>query len=84
MDGVPEEEVRRLLSIARRRRFSRNEVVFHREDPADSLHLISKGRFAIRIMTPLGETVTIGDPRAGRQLRRDGARRRGEGAVGDR
>jgi CRP/FNR family cyclic AMP-dependent transcriptional regulator len=60
MDGVPDEEVRRLLSIARRRRFSRNEVVFHREDPADSLHLISKGRFAIRIMTPLGETVTIG------------------------
>jgi CRP/FNR family cyclic AMP-dependent transcriptional regulator len=60
MDGVPEEEVRRLLSIARRRRFSRNEVVFHREDPGDSLHLISKGRFAIRIMTPLGETVTIG------------------------
>ena len=60
MDGVPEEEVRRLVSIARRRRFSRHEVVFHREDPADSLHLISKGKFAIRIMTPLGDTVTIG------------------------
>jgi len=60
MDGVPEEEVRRVLSIARRRRFSRNEVVFHREDPGDSLHLISKGKFAIRIMTPLGDTVTIG------------------------
>ena len=60
MEGVPEEEMRRVLSIARRRRFSRREVVFHREDPADSLHLISKGRFAIRIMTPLGETVTIG------------------------
>jgi len=59
-EGVPDEEVRRLLSIARRRRFSRGEVVFHREDPADSLHLISKGRFAIRIMTPLGDTVTIG------------------------
>jgi CRP/FNR family cyclic AMP-dependent transcriptional regulator len=54
MDGVPDKEVRRLLSVARRRRFSRNEVVFHREDPADSLHLISKGRFAIRIMTPSG------------------------------
>jgi CRP/FNR family transcriptional regulator, cyclic AMP receptor protein len=60
MHGVPEEEIRRLLSIARRRRFSRNEVVFHREDPADSLHLVSKGRFAIRIMTPLGDTVTVG------------------------
>jgi CRP/FNR family cyclic AMP-dependent transcriptional regulator len=60
MDGIPEEEVRRLLSVARRRRFSRNEVVFHRDDPADSLHLATKGRFAIRIMTPLGDTVTIG------------------------
>jgi CRP/FNR family cyclic AMP-dependent transcriptional regulator len=58
--GVPEDEVRRLLSVARRRCFSRNEVVFHRDDPADSLHLVSKGRFAIRIMTPLGDTVTIG------------------------
>ncbi len=60
MGGVPEEEVRRLLSVARRRRFTRNEVVFHRGDPADSLHLISKGRFAIRVVTPLGDTVTIG------------------------
>jgi CRP/FNR family cyclic AMP-dependent transcriptional regulator len=57
--GVPDEDVRRLVSVARRRRFARNEVVFHRDDPADSLHLVSKGRFAIQIMTPLGETVTI-------------------------
>jgi CRP/FNR family cyclic AMP-dependent transcriptional regulator len=56
---VPPEEVRSLLQIARRRHFSRNEVVFHRDDPGDSLHLIQKGRFAIRIMTPLGDTATI-------------------------
>jgi len=60
LEGVPEEEVRQLLSVARRRRFSRNEVVFHRHDPADSLHLVTKGRFAIRVTTPLGDTVTIG------------------------
>lgn len=57
--GVPEEEVRRLISVARRRTFSRGEVVFHRDDPADSLHLVQKGRFAVRIMTPLGDTSTI-------------------------
>ena len=51
--------MRRLISVGRRRTFSRGEVVFHREDPADSLHLVQKGRFAIRIMTPLGETTTI-------------------------
>lgn len=57
--GVPEEDVRRLVSVARRRRFSRGEVVFHRDDPADSLHLVQKGRFAVRIMTPLGETAAV-------------------------
>jgi CRP/FNR family cyclic AMP-dependent transcriptional regulator len=59
LEGVPPDEVRELLRIARRRRFARNEVVFHREDPADSLHLIQKGRFAVRVMTPLGDVATI-------------------------
>lgn len=63
--GIPDDELQKVISIARRRRFSRHEVVFHRDDPADSLHLITKGRFAIRIMTPLGETVTIGMRGAG-------------------
>jgi CRP-like cAMP-binding protein len=56
---VPPEQLRQLLSVARRRRFERHEVVFHREDPADSLHLIVSGRFAIRTMTPLGDAVWI-------------------------
>jgi CRP-like cAMP-binding protein len=59
LEGVPAEEVRRLLSIARRRSFRKGEVVFHRGDPADSLHLISKGRFKVQVMTPLGEPATI-------------------------
>jgi CRP-like cAMP-binding protein len=65
LEGVSEPEVQRLISVARRRRFARNEVVFHRDDPGDSLHLIVKGRFAIRIMTPLGDTVTIAVRRPG-------------------
>ena len=56
---VPAEEVRRVLSIARRRTFSRGEVVFHEFDPADSLHLIARGRFAIRTSTPLGDTALL-------------------------
>src|SRR6185437_12986317 len=59
LHGVPEEEVRRLLSLARRRTFKRGEVVFHRDDPADSMHLIVTGRFAVRVMTALGDQVTI-------------------------
>ena len=58
--GVPEENVRRLLSIARRRTFDRGEVVFHRADPADCLHLIVQGRFAVGITTPLGATALLG------------------------
>jgi CRP-like cAMP-binding protein len=56
---VPPDDVRQVLSIARRRTFSRGEVVFHRDDPADSLHLIVKGRLAVRITTPLGDTALI-------------------------
>ena len=58
--GVPEEDVRRLLGIARRRTFARGEVVFHRGDPANALHLIVQGRFAVAITTPLGETAMLG------------------------
>jgi CRP/FNR family cyclic AMP-dependent transcriptional regulator len=57
--GVPPEDVRALLQIARRRRFQRNEVVFHRDDPGDALHLIHTGRFSIRVMTPMGDVATI-------------------------
>lgn len=59
LNGVPADEVRLVLSIARRRRFRAGEVVFHRDDPADSLHLVSSGRFAIQVITPFGQTVTI-------------------------
>ena len=59
LEGVPEADRRRLLAIARRRRFARGEVVFHRDDPADSLHLVVKGRFAVLMVTPLGQTATI-------------------------
>src|SRR5262249_28898974 len=59
LQGLPEQEGRQLLQLARRRRFRRGEGVFHRDDPADSLHLVVKGRFAVRVMTPLGEQATI-------------------------
>jgi CRP-like cAMP-binding protein len=54
---LPAEDVRSLLAIARRRTFARGEIVFHRDDPAESLHLIARGRFAARVTTPLGDSV---------------------------
>jgi CRP-like cAMP-binding protein len=59
LEGLPPEDVRRVLSIARRRTFRKGEVVFHRDDLAESLHLIVSGRFAARITTPLGETAML-------------------------
>ena len=59
LEGIPAEEVRQLLQVARRRTFNKGEVVFHRGDPGDSLHLIVKGRFSIQLMTPIGTAVTV-------------------------
>jgi CRP/FNR family transcriptional regulator, cyclic AMP receptor protein len=59
LEGVPDEDVDRFLSVARKRSFGRNEVVFHQGDPADSMHLIRRGRFAVRVATPLGYVATI-------------------------
>jgi CRP/FNR family transcriptional regulator, cyclic AMP receptor protein len=59
LEGVPEEDVRALLSIARRRKFARGEVVFHENDPADTLHLVDKGRFGVRTQTALGDTAIL-------------------------
>ena len=56
---LPAEDVRELLAIARRRTFSKGEVVFHRDDPAESLHLVVRGRFGARVQTPLGDSVLL-------------------------
>src|SRR4051794_9900246 len=59
LEGVQEEEVRRLLSVARRRKFTRGEIVFHEHDPADTMHLIVKGHFVVRTQTQLGDRAIL-------------------------
>ncbi len=59
LEGVPADDVQQLLSIARRRTFRRGEVVFHVDDPADTLHLIVAGRFAVRVGTPVGDVAIL-------------------------
>lgn len=58
-DTVSEKDAQQVLSIARRRRFAKGEVVFHAHDPADTLHLIERGRFAVRVQTQLGDTAIL-------------------------
>lgn len=57
--GVSAEDVSRLVAVAERRRFRRGQVVFHDDDPADALHLVSRGHFAVRVTIPTGETVLL-------------------------
>jgi CRP-like cAMP-binding protein len=59
LDSLPSEIRRTVVSKARRRRFARREVIFHEGDPADCLHVIDKGRVAVRVSTELGDTVTL-------------------------
>jgi CRP-like cAMP-binding protein len=58
--GLPQHDVQAVLGTARRRMFAKGEVVFHHGDPGDSLHLVAKGRFAVRVMTPTGDVATLG------------------------
>jgi len=58
-DGIAEEQTRAVLALARRRKFSRGEVVFHEGDPGDTLHLLDRGHVAVRVTTPLGDTATL-------------------------
>jgi CRP-like cAMP-binding protein len=59
LDALDAEQRRRLLAAARMRRFKRQEVLFHEGDPADSLHVLKKGRIAVQISSDLGAPVTV-------------------------
>lgn len=59
LQGVPEEDRRRLLAATQRRRFARREVLFHEGDPGDTVHLLDRGRVAVRITTPSGDVATL-------------------------
>ncbi len=56
---LDEEDRRALLGATRVRRFSRGETVVHEGDPADSLHLVERGRLAVRVTTPDGRRVAL-------------------------
>lgn len=59
LKDLPEGGVRDLLARSRRRKFARREVLFHAGDPAASVHLVARGRVAIRVTTPLGDVATL-------------------------
>ena len=50
---------RNVLSRCVRRRSKKGDTLFHEGDPGTTLHLLEKGRVAIRLTTPLGDTATL-------------------------
>lgn len=59
LDTLNDAEQQEVLAVTRRRRFKRNEVVFHDGDPGDTLHMVVHGHFAIRITTPEGNQAMV-------------------------
>ncbi len=80
LSPVPTDVREKVLAAARRRLFSKGQVVFHEGDPGDSLYLIQGGRMAIRVSTDTGLSATLrimgpGDAFGELALVRPGARR---------
>ena len=53
--GLDPAVVRDVLADARKRTFRRGEVVYHQGDPGDSIQVIERGHFALRVVTPRGD-----------------------------
>lgn len=59
LSSLGDAERQDVLAAAHRRRFARNEALFHEGDPGDSLHLIERGHVAVRVTTPQGDVATL-------------------------
>lgn len=63
---LDEAERRAVVAAARPRTFSKDDVVFLEGDPADSVHFVTSGHFAVRVSTPDGDRATVNVLGAGR------------------
>ena len=59
LNGLNDEQQRAVLSSCVRHKFAKGDILFHEGDPGRSLHLLDKGRVAIRVGTPMGEVATF-------------------------
>jgi CRP-like cAMP-binding protein len=57
--GLEEPVRREVLAVAGWRRFDRGVVLFHEGEAGGSLYVLMRGRVAIRVTTPDGDTATL-------------------------
>jgi len=56
---LADEDIRELMSLAKRRTFRNNEVIFHREDPGQVLYVIKEGKVKISLISPDGQEISL-------------------------
>ena len=56
---LADEDIRELMSMAKRRTFRNNEVIFHREDPGQVLYVIKEGKVKICLISPDGQEISL-------------------------
>jgi len=59
LDGMSADDQARVLGTARRRQFRRGEIVLREGDPADCMHLIEAGVFAVEVTAVGGERAML-------------------------
>lgn len=57
--GLPRDDLLDLAASARRRSYAQGQIIFHRDDPGSSLHIVEKGEVRVILPSPEGEEVTL-------------------------
>jgi CRP/FNR family cyclic AMP-dependent transcriptional regulator len=58
LEHLPAEEAERVIRGSRRRRYAAGQVIFHEDDPGDSMHVVLSGHVAVLVNHPLGQQLT--------------------------
>jgi len=56
---LPDEDIRALMAVARKRAFRAGEVIFHREDVGQVLYVIKEGKVNICLISPEGQEISL-------------------------
>ncbi|GAC1349595.1 MAG: Crp/Fnr family transcriptional regulator [Ktedonobacteraceae bacterium] len=56
---LADEDIRALMSMAKRRTFRNGEVIFHRDDPGQVLYVIKEGKVKICLISPDGQEISL-------------------------
>ena len=56
---LADEDIRALMTIARKRTFRSGEIIFHRDDPGQVLYVIKEGKVKIYLISPDGQEISL-------------------------